>query len=163
MPTLRLRFSAVCLMSFISALSIDGLFCQSASYTLSGFVQDASSGEQLLGATIWHAQTQSGTSANAYGHYSISLPVGEQEVLFSYLGYTPVKMQVDMTKDIKLDVDLTAGFELGEAVIEAGISESIEEQVQMSKIEVPIEQIKRLPAIAGEVDLLKSLQKYVWC
>lgn len=158
MPTLRLRFSAVCLMSFISALSIDGLFCQSASYTLSGFVQDASSGEQLLGATIWHAQTQSGTSANAYGHYSISLPVGEQEVLFSYLGYTPIKMQVDMTKDIKLDVDLTAGFELGEAVIEAGISESIEEQVQMSKIEVPIEQIKRLPAIAGEVDLLKSLQ-----
>jgi hypothetical protein len=125
---------------------------------LSGYVQDAVSGEQLLGATVWHEASTSGTSANTYGHYSIELPAGPQEVLFSYLGYAPLKMEVDMRTNTKLDVELTAGLELGEAVVEAGKSDRIEEQVQMSRIEVPIAQIKKLPALAGEVDLLKTLQ-----
>lgn len=131
---------------------------QQETFILSGYVQDAGSGEQLLGATVWHAATSSGTAANVYGRYSIVLPKGKQEVLFSYLGYAAAKMEVNMTQNLKLDVNLTPGLQLGEAVVESGASEGIEERVQMSKIEVPVEQIKRLPAIAGEVDLLKSLQ-----
>lgn len=131
---------------------------QGAPFTLSGFIEDANSGEQLLGATVWHAASSSGTTANIYGHYSINLPSGKQEVLFSYLGYTPQVIEVDLGKDLKRDILLTPGLELGEAVVESSASERIEEQVQMSKIDVPIDQIKKLPAIAGEVDLLKSLQ-----
>jgi hypothetical protein len=138
--------------------SDSGVFAQEKTFVLSGYVQDASSGEQLLGATVWHKATASGTAANLYGHYTIVLPIGKQEVLFSYLGYTPLRLEVNMTKDTKLDVDLAAGMQLGEAVVEAGASESIEERVQMSKIDIPVDQIKKLPAIAGEVDLLKSLQ-----
>ena len=131
---------------------------QEAPFTLSGYVVDAESGEQLLGATVWHPSSKSGTSANLYGHYSISLPAGEQEILFSYLGYTPQKLMVMMEGDTKLDVELVSGLQLGTAVVESSASDRIEEQVQMSRIDVPIAQVKRLPAIAGEVDLLKTLQ-----
>ncbi|MCH1575642.1 MAG: TonB-dependent receptor [Flavobacteriales bacterium] len=131
---------------------------QEAQVVLSGFIEDASSGEQLLGATVWHAQSASGTTANLYGHYSISLPLGPQEVLFSYLGYTPQKLEINLSEDLKLDIALVAGMQLGEAVVESGASDRIEERVQMSRIDIPVEQIKRLPAIAGEVDLLKTLQ-----
>ena len=131
---------------------------QAAAHALSGYVVDANSGEQLLGATVWHAASASGTTANTFGHYSLQLPTGKQEVLFSYLGYTPQKLEVDIQSDVKLDVELVSGLQLGEAVVEAGASEKIEEQVQMSRIDVPIAQVKRLPAIAGEVDLMKTLQ-----
>ena len=131
---------------------------QDAECTLSGYVVDVESGEQLLGATVWHAASASGTAANLYGHYSITLPCGTQEVLFSYLGYAPQKVEITLNGDAKLDVELSAGLQLGEAVVEAGASERIEERVQMSKIDIPVEQIKRMPAIAGEVDLLKTLQ-----
>lgn len=131
---------------------------QAAAHALSGYVVDANSGEQLLGATVWHAASASGTTANTFGHYSLQLPAGKQEVLFSYLGYTPQKLEVDIQSDVKLDVELVSGLQLGEAVVEAGASEKIEEQVQMSRIDVPIAQVKRLPAIAGEVDLMKTLQ-----
>ena len=150
------RFLAILLMT--SCFGAIEIHAQSGSYTLSGFIEDANSGEQLLGATVWHAASTSGTTANVYGHYSITLPEGKQEVLFSYLGYSPQKIQIDLGEDLKLDIQLTAGLELGEAVVESSASERIEDQVQMSKIEVPIDQIKKLPAIAGEVDLLKSLQ-----
>ncbi|MCH1583359.1 MAG: TonB-dependent receptor [Flavobacteriales bacterium] len=131
---------------------------QEAQWVISGFIEDASSGEQLLGATVWHAASATGTTANLYGHYSISLPAGKQEVLFSYLGYTPQKLQLELSGDLKLDIALVSGLQLGEAVVEGGISERIEERVQMSRIDVPVDQIKRLPAVAGEVDLLKTLQ-----
>jgi len=145
-------------LSLGMVLGIGTSYAQGSGFTLSGYVEDANSGESLLGATVWHASSSSGTTANIYGHYSIALPAGEQEVLFSYLGYTPQKIAINLKGDVKLDIKLTAGLELGEAVVESSASERIEEQVQMSKIDVPIDQIKRLPAIAGEVDLLKSLQ-----
>lgn len=150
-PKRTLLLLAVCVLQ----VPLSG---QDAAFTLSGYVMDAVSGEQLLGATVWHPSSSSGTSANLYGHYSISLPAGEQEVLFSYLGYTPQKLRVRMEGDLKLDVELVAGLQLGTAVVESDATERIEEQVQMSRIDVPVAQVKRLPAIAGEVDLLKTLQ-----
>lgn len=128
------------------------------SFTLSGHVQDAASGEQLLGATVWCSDLSIGVAANTYGFYSLSLPEGEHQVVVSYIGYTPQRFSVLFDQDHKMNVELVAGTALGEAVVTGEIFGHIEEQVQMSKIEVPIEQIKRLPAIGGEVDLLKALQ-----
>ena len=123
----------------LATLLLPATLCgQEATFTLSGYVVDAESGEQLLGATVWHPSSKSGTAANLYGHYSISLPAGEQEVLFSYLGYTPQKLRVMMEGDMKLDVELVSGLQLGTAVVESSSSDRIEEQVQVEVVSASV-------------------------
>ena len=126
--------------------------------TLSGHVQDAVSGEQLLGATVWCEDTKQGVAANIYGFYSLTLPEGKHNIIVTYIGYTPQRFEIDLSINIKMDINLIAGTKLKEAVVSAESLNKIEEQVQMSKMEIPIDQVKRLPAIGGEVDLLKVLQ-----
>ena len=128
-------------------------------HTLSGYVTDAASGETLIGATVWAEAVSQGVASNVYGFYTLTLPVDVYEVRVSYLGYTPQRFEVDLSaKDLKLNLELQPGLALKEAVVTGEKENRIEEQVQMSKMEIPIEQIKALPAIGGEVDLLKSLQ-----
>jgi hypothetical protein len=140
------------------------LICQllfsanSFAQTLSGHVQDAVSGEQLLGATVWCEDTKQGVAANIYGFYSLTLPEGKHDIIVTYIGYTPQRFEIDLSINIKMDINLIAGTKLKEAVVSAESLNKIEEQVQMSKMEIPIDQVKRLPAIGGEVDLLKVLQ-----
>ena len=128
-------------------------------HTLSGYVTDAASGETLIGATVWAESVSQGVASNVYGFYTLTLPADVYEVRVSYLGYTPQRFEVDLSaKDLKLNLELQPGLALKEAVVTGEKENRIEEQVQMSKMEIPIDQIKALPAIGGEVDLLKSLQ-----
>ena len=140
-------------------LSFQLLFTGSTfSQTLSGHVQDAASGEQLIGATVWCEDTKQGVAANTYGFYSLTLPEGKHDIIVTYIGYTPQRFEIDLSSNIKMDINLIAGTKLKEAIVSAESLNKIEEQVQMSKMEIPIDQVKRLPAIGGEVDLLKVLQ-----
>lgn len=127
-------------------------------YTISGHIQDANSGEQLIGATIYGEETRIGVAANVYGFYSLTLPEGEHTVVVTYIGYTPQRYEVELNKDLKIEFNLEAGTKLKEAVVTGEVFNKIEDQVQMSKMEIPMDQVKRLPAIGGEVDLLKVLQ-----
>ena len=128
------------------------------SYTLSGHIQDANSGEQLIGATIYGEETRLGVASNIYGFYSLTLPEGKHTVVVTYIGYTAQKFEIYLSKNLSMDINLIAGTELQEAIVTGDAFNKIEDQVQMSKVEIPIDQIKRLPAIGGEVDLLRVLQ-----
>ena len=129
------------------------------SHTLSGYITDAATGETLIGATVWSESVGQGVASNLYGFYTLTLPAGTYDVRVNYIGYAPQRFEVDLTSDdVKFNVELAAGLELGEAVVTGEQQNRIEEQVQMSRMEIPIDQIKALPAIGGEVDLLKTLQ-----
>ncbi|MBN31898.1 MAG: hypothetical protein CL845_07920 [Crocinitomicaceae bacterium] len=143
---------------FLSFLTSCAFQAHAQSHQLSGYIQDEASGEMLLGATLWCESVQAGTGTNAYGYYSIALPTGTHQLTVSYIGYTPQIYEVQLSGDLKLDFELSAGIAIDEAVVTGEAFNRIEDQVQMSKIEIPMDQVRRLPAIGGEVDLLKSLQ-----
>ncbi len=130
-------------------------------YTLSGYLKDASSGETLIGANIFDLNNQAlGTSSNAYGFYSLSLPAGEYQLVASYLGYNNSIIEVLLDSDQKLDIELSQGVVMEEVTITAAEAEKDQnvESTQMGKVELPVESIKKLPALLGEVDILKTLQ-----
>ena len=128
-------------------------------HTLSGYIADEATGETLIGATVWAESVSQGVASNVYGFYTLTLPAGVYDVRVSFLGYAPQRFEVDLTQsDVKLNPGLVSGLTLEAAVVSGERENRIEEQVQMSKMEIPIDQIKSLPAIGGEVDLLKSLQ-----
>ena len=131
------------------------------SYTISGYIKDADTGETLIGANIFDANNQSvGASTNAYGFYSLSLDAGEYQLLVSYLGYNNQFKNINLVQDITLDIDLSQGVVIEEVTISAKEAEKDKnvQSTQMGVVELPMENIKKLPALLGEVDILKTLQ-----
>ncbi|MFZ5999811.1 MAG: TonB-dependent receptor [Bacteroidota bacterium] len=126
--------------------------------TISGYLKDADTGESLIGATVLHARSSSGTSANTHGFYSITLPKDSVTLLYSYVGYEPQLVRFLLRKDTVINIQLKGATVLDEVVVSATKADAIHEINRMSSISVPIDQIKALPAFLGETDVLKVLQ-----
>ncbi len=127
-------------------------------FTISGYITDSESGEQLIAANIFSIKTLQGTNSNTYGFYSLTLPKAKVQLKVSYVGYGEQVFDMDLTKDIELNIKLKPSVALQEVEIVATKAERIEQRSQMSRIDVPIQQIKKIPALLGEVDVLKALQ-----
>lgn len=125
--------------------------------TISGTIKDASNGETLLGVNVIEPIRRLGTTTNTYGFYSITVPAGEIQLAYSYIGYKTQRMTFNASKDTTIHLEMAIAEEmLAEVVLTA--EESIQEKVEMSVIDVPVQQIQKLPALMGEVDVLKTLQ-----
>jgi outer membrane receptor for ferrienterochelin and colicin len=128
-------------------------------YTLSGYVEDAKSGERLIAATVYDEISKTGVVANVYGFYSLTLPQGLVRIQCSYVGYQSTVIEFDLNKDTLLRFSLQPSLMLREVVISAG-KESQVEQSQMSVVELPIQIVKSLPVFLGEKDVLKTIQLF---
>ena len=132
---------------------------QAQKFTISGYISDEKNGEKLIGANIYESNLKTGTITNLYGFFSLTLPASDSVYLvMKYIGYQPKVFNLKLNKDIKLDVNLSPSIDLKTVEIVEERIERIEERSQMSVIEIPISQIKSIPALLGEVDVLKSLQ-----
>jgi len=132
------------------------MICLSQRYTISGFVIDSETGEHLIGATILDTRSGSGTIANTYGFFSLTLPQDSVYLNISYVGYASYEERLYLTENIEKEVELQPGQLLKEVVVTA--SENVEVSPQMSAISVPMKQIQSAPMLMGEVDVLKTLQ-----
>ncbi len=129
-------------------------------YTLSGFVKEAGSQELLPGVNVFVPGTTYGVVTNTYGFYSLTIPASDTLlVVYSYVGYEKAERHLPFTKNTEVNVLLTSSNQLDEVVVSARRQEDyISRSAQMSTIEVPIQQIKKIPAFFGEKDVLKVLQ-----
>ncbi|MFK7809550.1 MAG: carboxypeptidase-like regulatory domain-containing protein [Saprospiraceae bacterium] len=127
-------------------------------FTISGYIEDAGSGEKLISANAFDLRSSKGTVSNIYGFYSLTLPKDSVMLTFSYIGYQPQSFKVMLDEDLTFNVKLEQELSLTEVVVVAEELKTIEEQSQMSSIDVPIAQIKKIPALMGETDVLKALQ-----
>ncbi len=130
----------------------------SQNFTISGYIEEASSGEKLISANVYDIKSGNGTITNTYGFFSLTLPRDSVELTFSYIGYQSQTLKVFLDKDISQTIQLEPYLELSEVEVVAERLEKIEESSQMSQVDIPVDQIKKLPALLGEVDVLKTLQ-----
>ena len=126
-------------------------------YTISGYITDKNNGESIVGVNIYCADLSLGVTSNTYGFYSLTLPEGIYEVSFTFIGYQNQVRNFNLNSAITHDVE----FELSSVNIQEVVvtgEKNIVETTQTSMIEVPIEQIRTIPALLGEVDILKAIQ-----
>lgn len=128
----------------------------SQKYTVSGTIRGTDSGENLIGTSILNLPTGEGTVSNNYGFYSLTLSPGPVELRYSYVGHPSELIQFNLRRDTTINVGLRPGTELNEITITA--AEEIQETSRMGTIDLPIDQIKKMPAFMGETDVLKVLQ-----
>ncbi len=131
---------------------------QQRTYTISGYIEDAASGEKLIAANLFDLQSLEGTVSNTYGFFSLTLPSDSVRLTASYIGYQTLTRQFFLRRDTTISFRLPSSIELTEVEVVAEKLERIETNTQMSRVSVPIEQIESMPALLGEVDVLKSLQ-----
>lgn len=127
-------------------------------HTISGYVGDKRSQEKLIGAVVYDVRTKSAATTNAYGFFSLTLPADSVKLLVSYIGFAAQSRSFYLGANVSLNIDLVPNNELKTIEVVADQSERIEERSQMSTINIPVEQIKKVPALLGEVDVLKVLQ-----
>ena len=133
--------------------------CSQNTVTISGEITDTHSGESLIGANIIINELLQGTSSNNYGWFSITIPEGSYSFEVSYVGYVTEKRALNIDKDTTLSIQLKRSaqsldvIELTDERKDANIRSS-----NMGKIELNMAKINQLPVLAGEKDILKSIQ-----
>ncbi len=128
-------------------------------FTFSGYVKDLSNGEELIGATIRIPELSTGVVTNAYGFFSITLPQGNYDVVVTYVGFEDMNYALDLSQNVSYNFEMGSESIVTKEVLVTG--ERIDANVQdigMSKVKLDIDQVKKLPAIFGEVDIIKAVQ-----
>lgn len=125
-------------------------------HTVSGFLRDAETGERLINANILDAQSGRGAVSNAYGFYSISLPAGPAELYFSYTGYKTEARRLLLQDSRQMDIYLSPSLTLQPVeVVGTRMAAPSGMLAAGSHHELDVQQIERLPALAGEPDIIR--------
>ncbi len=128
-------------------------------HTISGTISDQKTGETLIGASILLLGNPStGVLSNSYGFYSISAPANNYTLIASFSGYADDTLKISLTKDILQSIELVpAGTQLQEVVVTTRRNDNITQTLPGVQ-KISIEEIKNVPVLFGEKDILKTIQ-----
>lgn len=130
-----------------------------AKYTISGYVKDKESGEVLFGSTVSVKGQSIAVATNPYGFYSLTLAPGEYTLVYNYLGYETTTRNLTLTKNERIDLLLQIkGRAINEVTVSSTKKNENIEEVTMSMNKMDIKEIKSMPALLGEVDVIRSIQ-----
>jgi hypothetical protein len=128
-------------------------------YTINGNITDAANGEALIGATVLIKELGTGNITNVYGFYSITLPKGDYTVEYRYIGFLTQTKTIALNQNMRVDIELAEEqTQLQEVVVTARPEDENVTSTEMSVAEMDIQTVRKMPAILGEVDIIKSLQ-----
>ncbi|WP_420579736.1 TonB-dependent receptor [Reichenbachiella sp.] len=126
-------------------------------YSISGIVEDAASGEALIGATVYIKNIESGLATNGYGFYAFTLPKGRYELIVSFIGYHPIGHTIELNKDFQFNFKLIENsVQLDNVVIEEQELFDVKAQnVLLSSNKLDMDMAGQIPYLA-EVDVFQS-------
>jgi len=127
---------------------------------VTGVVRDAETGETLIGVAVMEPRLKTGVATDERGSYSLDLPVGDHVLQFSYLGYQTFERRVAVgqeptTLNVRLEPEATR---LNEVQVTGRKPDSNVSEMAMSVQSLDMITIKKIPALMGEVDVIKTIQ-----
>jgi len=145
-------------LSLFFLILLAGPLLYAQKYTISGTIQGAETGEALISANIFETGLKLGTVSNTYGFFSMKLPAGKRKVHISYIGFQTYVLDIDLKQDTLISLKLLPDNQLSEVVVKGNSVEQKVRSTQMSTIQLPVKNIKQIPVILGEPDIIKTLQ-----
>ena len=128
-------------------------------YTVSGYIRDSLTGEELIGATVMVQDKLIGTISNVYGFYSLSLPEGRYDLTFGFIGFQSITQEIELSQNHIVSIELIPSFlELTAIVVKAEKDDENLRSTEMSVGKMDVETIKKLPQVMGEADIIRSIQ-----
>lgn len=127
--------------------------------TINGFLKEKATGEVLIGANVWLKGTSTGTTTNAYGYYSLTVPEGEYDLVFSFIGYRTELRHLYLKGNQNIPVELEkSSLDIKEIEIIENNKESDLRNNHLSEIKLSPKMLAQLPGFVGDVDVIKALQ-----
>ncbi|ERJ61281.1 TonB-dependent receptor [Sphingobacterium paucimobilis] len=146
------------LISSLIIFSCFSAFCQDKN-TISGYVKDASSGELLIGAVVQVKDTQLSTATNSYGYFSMDVLENDIDIIASFVGYKPFFVKVNVSNKKRLAIELEPLDNMLEEVVVSGKKRNNNvTDAQMGALNFTMEEVKNVPVLFGERDILKTIQ-----
>lgn len=128
-------------------------------YTLHGTIKDGKTGEVIIGASLSVLRNSIGTLSNDYGFYSLKLSPGNYSIQVSAIGFKSkgvnVSLNMDLTLDISMESEITS---LQNVTVKSSRSDRSLRNPQMSMERVDVHEVKNIPVLFGERDILKTIQ-----
>ncbi|GAB3778909.1 TonB-dependent receptor [Spirosoma horti] len=133
---------------------------RSAGLTISGYIKDAGNGEGLIGVSVYVKETGTGAVTNSYGFYAVTLQPGTYNLVISYVGYEKQNKTVNLAnQNVRLDLELgQEGKQLQEVVVSTTREDDNVKNIEMSVNRIDVKTLQRIPALLGEVDVIRSIQ-----
>lgn len=136
-----------------------GFGAHAQNFTISGSVKDSTTGEDMIGATIYVKELSTGAQTNNYGFYSLNLKQGTYTISVQYMGYTTKKEVIELNQNIVKDFVLVPlGFKTKVITVTKKRQGDNVKSTDMGVNKIGIATIKKIPALLGEVDVIKSVQ-----
>ncbi len=143
----------------LSFMILIGNFAFAQDYTISGYMKDGETGEDLLYATVEVDGQGLGVTTNMYGFYSLTLPKGSYLVHFSYIGFETQSLTIDLDSDKSYDIELgTSANELDEVTITAEKADENITNTEVSVVAIDVKKAQKIPVLLGEQNILKTFQ-----
>ena len=146
-------------ITFYLLLALSATFVYSQnSAVLSGYITAEDTNETLFGVNLIFPDLNMGTTTNEYGFYSISLPQGSHQLEVSYLGFKSKQQEITITQDYRFNLKLSTEAEVLEEIVLRDNREQLNlKSPQMSVNSLAVSTIKKIPAVLGEVDIIRSI------
>lgn len=127
-------------------------------FTLSGTITDTSSNETLIGVNVTVPELKTGVTTNEYGFYSLTLPKGNYKINIQYLGYATIEKTIDLNQNTKYNFALSGNETALKEVVINNTKNTLDISApEMSVNKLSVSNIKKMPVVLGEVDILKSI------
>lgn len=126
-------------------------------YSINGLVEDAASGEALIGATVYIKNIETGLATNGYGFYAFTLPKGKYDLVVSFIGYQTLSYSIELNKDFQYNFHLVENsVQLDDVLVEEQELFDIKAQnVLLSSNKLDMDMASQIPHIA-EIDVFQS-------
>lgn len=158
------RFRYICFLILFFIICLQKLHAENKKDTtarkfiISGYIEDYNTGEKLIGANIYEDLNFKGVVCNNYGFYSLSLTQGNHQIVWSYVGYQAIKQSITLNKDTTINIRLKPAIELKEVEIKDKRADLQVMNSKLGSIHLPINNLRSLPSLTGEIDILKIIQ-----
>jgi hypothetical protein len=129
------------------------------SYKIKGKIIDQNTKEPLIGATIFIKEYKTGTATDINGEFLLRLPKGKYSLTYSYVGYQAQNQSIKVTSNMEFTVRLVlSSKEIEDVLVSATRKNANVVNNQMSVEKLKMKNIKAIPALMGEVDVIKAIQ-----
>ena len=106
------------------------LFALSATFgqgnaTISGYINEESSGEPIIGGQVFVPGLQKGASSNEFGFYSLTLPKGTYEIVYRGGGFPNDTININLVNDTIINTELSEAIQIDGVEINAKKSDNV--------------------------------------
>ncbi len=129
-------------------------------FSFSGTIRNSETGEALIGASVFVEELKTvGTTTNAYGFYSLTIPQGTYTLRIQFIGFKTKRDTIVLDRDQTINFALhEESVNVGEVVISAERSNNNVTSTEISTNKLDVKELQSVPVLFGEKDVLKTIQ-----